>query len=190
MTDDQLSKLQGDYPGMRLGTVWASAGRRRRRFWARRLADGALLTSWSVEALRERIEVEPLWIVNRYWADPAATPAQVARTITTALDAVSALFPASDDARTISTRNHRDLGSGQPGATCWPTSDGAPSASGTRRRRSRDVLPPAPGLTLPWVLAQVELAVLQRCGERLPLLGSECQHRPAPVLGVTNSDKP
>ena len=49
---------------------------------------------------------------------------------------------------------------------------------------------PPRGLTLRQVLAQVELAVLQRCGERLPLVRSECQYRPAPVLGVTNSDKP
>jgi hypothetical protein len=57
---DQLSQLEGDYPGVRFGTVWASAasGRPRRRYWARRIADGALFTAPSPQALRERIEAE------------------------------------------------------------------------------------------------------------------------------------
>lgn len=60
MSRDGLTDLERDYPGMRFGTVRASAGSgRRRRFWARRLADGVLLTAWPVPALRERIQPEP-----------------------------------------------------------------------------------------------------------------------------------
>jgi hypothetical protein len=60
MTDDQLSQLQADYPALRFGTVWASAasGGARRRCWARRIADMALFTAPSPQALRERIEAE------------------------------------------------------------------------------------------------------------------------------------
>ena len=99
MTDDQLSKLQGDYPGMRFGTVWASAGRRRRRFWARRLVDGALLTSWSVEALRERIEME---------SSPACQPFT---SLVSRADPVEGLVRHSGPPPKTST----DLASGAPG---------------------------------------------------------------------------
>lgn len=58
--DDDLGKLQRDYPGIRFGTVWTSEpGARRRRFWARRAADNALFTAWSASALRDRIDAEP-----------------------------------------------------------------------------------------------------------------------------------
>jgi hypothetical protein len=62
MIHDQLGQLAADYPALRLGTVWASAasGRGRRRYWARRIADGALFTAPSPQALRERIEAEPM----------------------------------------------------------------------------------------------------------------------------------
>ncbi|HCU93102.1 MAG TPA: hypothetical protein DHU96_10350 [Actinobacteria bacterium] len=60
MNDDDLGKLQQDYPGIRFGTVWASEGRvRRRRCWARRAADNALFTAPSVLALRDRLDAEP-----------------------------------------------------------------------------------------------------------------------------------
>ena len=60
MTDDDLGKLQRDYPQFRFGTVWASQTRaRRRRLWAQRPADNALFTAWSASALRDRIQAEP-----------------------------------------------------------------------------------------------------------------------------------
>jgi hypothetical protein len=59
MTHDDLSKLEADYPALRFGTVWASAADGRdRRYWARRIADGALFTAPSAQALRERLESE------------------------------------------------------------------------------------------------------------------------------------
>ena len=60
MINDDLGKLEQDYPGIRFGTVWTSeAGAKRWRFWARRAADNALFTARSAAALRDRIDAEP-----------------------------------------------------------------------------------------------------------------------------------
>jgi hypothetical protein len=57
---DDLGELQEDFPGWCFGAHWwaAVSGPDRREVWARRIADGALLTAWSAAALRNRIEAE------------------------------------------------------------------------------------------------------------------------------------
>jgi hypothetical protein len=60
MSADDLSRLRVEFPGWRFGAQWAAAvsGPDRRLVWGERIADGAVVTAWSVSALRARIEAE------------------------------------------------------------------------------------------------------------------------------------
>jgi hypothetical protein len=55
-----LDQLRAEFPGWRFGAQWAAAvsGPDRRWLWGERIADGAVVTAWSVSALRARVEAE------------------------------------------------------------------------------------------------------------------------------------
>src|SRR3982074_1898936 len=68
------------------------------------------------------------------------------------------------------------------------TSMSADVAGRTVNSPARSGLGTAGGAFLRAVVLDVELAVLDAEGERLPLVGGEGQHRPVGVLGVAHGD--
>jgi hypothetical protein len=60
MNEDDLSRLRAEFPGWRFGASVGRGGERARPAVGvgERIADGALVTAWSVSALRARVEAE------------------------------------------------------------------------------------------------------------------------------------